>query len=218
MITVPEIVERIVTRTPFLEEALGKGFLNLSAVARHLRPQIEAELFKEVKEGAVVMGLRRLAARLQPHGNALAKVLRNMGDLTLRSGLVEFTFQTSAGLLDRQRQLLHVMARRRDSFVAMTQGVAEVTMIVSSSAARDVTRLFDGERLIARLDNLSAVTIRLPVKVVKIPGVHYAILKQLAWHDINVVEVVSTYTELSIVLANADVDRAFAVLKSFLWR
>jgi aspartokinase len=218
MITVPEIVARFVSRTPFLEEGLTRGWLNLTAVARDLRPQVEAELFKEVKEGAIVMGLRRHAARLRPRKAVLGKVLRNLGDLTLRSGLVEFTFASSESLLDGQRQLLHVMARRRDSFVAFSQGVAEVTMIVSSAAAKDVTRLFANERLILRLDDLSAITIRLPAKVVTIPGVHYSILKQLAWCDINVVEVVSTYTELSIVLANADVDRAFVALKSFLWR
>jgi aspartokinase len=218
MLTVPEVVERIISRVPFLEEGLARDVLNLSALARQLRPQIEAELVKEVKEGAIVMGLRRLALRLRPRTLALEKVLRNIGDLTLRSELVEFTFQASESLLDRQRQLLHVLARRRGSFVAITQGISEVTLVVSGSAARDVVRLFDGERLLARLDGLCAITIRLPVKVVSIPGVHYSILKQLAWHDINVVEVVSTYTELSIVLASGDVDRAFSVLKGFLWR
>jgi hypothetical protein len=218
MITIPEIVARHVGSTPFLEEGLARGWLNLSAVARELRPRIEAELHKEVKEGAIVMGLRRLAVRLRPQRATLGKVLRNLGDLTLRSSLVEFTFQASESLLDKQHRLMHVLVRRRDSFVAFSQGIAEVTIVVSHAAARDVTRIFAGERLIARLDGLSALTIRLPAKVVTIPGVHYSILKQLAWHDINVVEVVSTYTELSIVLSNADVDRAFAALKSFLWR
>ncbi|MBI3366167.1 hypothetical protein HY041_00875 [Candidatus Roizmanbacteria bacterium] len=39
------------------------------------------------------------------------------------------------------------------------------------------------------------------------------LLKSLAWMGINVIEVVSSYTELTIVLENKDVDRAFSVLK-----
>jgi aspartokinase len=217
MITVPELVERVVTRTPFLEEGLRAGLLNLSAVARQLRPEIESRLARQVSEAAIVMGLRRLSIRLRKRPRPLGNVLRHIGDLTLRSDLVEFTFQTSATILDRKRQLLGVMAKRRDTFVAITQGIAEVTLIVSRSAAEDAARLFASERQVARLDELSAITVRLPQKAVATAGVHYSILKQLAWNDINVVEVVSTYTELSIVLANADVDRAFGVLKAFLW-
>ncbi len=217
MITVPEIVERLVTRAPFLEEGLRRGVLNLSAVAREIRPEVEALVAHPVSEPAIVMGLRRLAARLRKRARPLGNVLRNIGDLTLRSDLVEFTFQTSPTILDRKRALLATMARRRDTFVAITQGISEVTLIVNRAAAADTARLFASEREVARLEGLSAITVRLPEKAVGIAGVHYSILKQLAWHDINVVEVVSTYTELSIVLANADVERAFVVLKGFLW-
>lgn len=218
MITVPEVVARYVAQTPFLEEGLMRGWLNLTAVARELRPPIETELLKEVSEAAIVMALRRLAARRRPHRAATGKLLGNLGELTLRSGLVEVTFQASEPLLDKQHQLMHQLARRRDRFVTFSQGVSEVTIILPQSAMRDVTRIFAGERVVARLDNLSALTVRLPAGVVTTPGVYYSVLKQLAWNDINVIEVVSTYTELTIVLANADVDRAFTALKAFLWR
>ncbi len=217
MLTVPEVVERIVTETPLLEEGLRRGVLNLSAVAREIRPGVEARVMREVSEPAIVMGLRRLAARLRRRSRPLGSVLRSIGDLTLRSDLVEFTFQTSPTILDCKRRLLDAMAKRRDTFVAITHGISEVTLIVGRAAAADVTRLFARERAVARLEGLSSITVRLPEKAVGTAGVHYSILKQLAWHDINVVEVVSTYTELSIVLANDAVDRAFAVLKAFLW-
>ncbi len=217
MLTTTEAIDRIVTHAPFFEEGLRDGLLNLSAVARRLRPDVEHRLARPVSEAAILMGLRRIAARLRRRPRPLGTVLRNIGDLTLRSDLVEFTFQTSPTILDHKRRLLAAMAKRRDTFVAITQGVSEVTLIVSASAAADVVRLFAREREVARLDDLSSITVRLPEKAVGIPGVHYSILKQLAWHDINVVEVVSTYTELSIVLADADVERAFVVLKGFLW-
>lgn len=217
MLTTTEAIERIVTRAPFFEEGLRDGILNLSAVARRLRPEVERRLGHPVSEAAILMGLRRIGTRLGKRPRPLGAVLRNIGDLTLRSDLAEFTFQASATILDRKRRLLDAMAKRRGTFVAITQGISEVTLIVNGSAAPDVERLFADERLVARLDRLSSITVRLPEKAVGVAGVHYSILKQLAWHDINVVEVVSTYTELSIVLADADVDRAFVVLKTFLW-
>ena len=133
MLTVPEVVERIVTHAPFLEEGLCGGLLNLSAVARQIRPDVESRTAHKVSEAAIVMGLRRLAVRLRKRTRPLGNVLRNIGDLTLRSDLVEFTFQTSSTILDRKRQLLDAMVKRRGTFVAITQGISEVTLIVSRS-------------------------------------------------------------------------------------
>ena len=47
------------------------------------------------------------------------------------------------------------------------------------------------------------------------PGVYYSILKQLAWEGINLVEVSSTYTELTLILHEKDINRAFSIIHNF---
>ena len=64
--------------------------------------------------------------------------------------------------------------------------------------------------------NLSAVIIRLAPSTVQTPGVYYAILKCLAWQNINVVDVVSTATEFTIFVGSDDLDRTFAALRRLL--
>ena len=41
MIKVSEIVEKNIKKSPFLEEALSRGILNLSALARMIKPDVE---------------------------------------------------------------------------------------------------------------------------------------------------------------------------------
>jgi hypothetical protein len=65
--------------------------------------------------------------------------------------------------------------------------------------------------------NLSAIVIRLAPSAVQTPGVYYAILKRLAWQNLNVVDVVSTCTEFTIVLGNEEVDKAFSALRRYFW-
>lgn len=45
-------------------------------------------------------------------------------------------------------------------------------------------------------------------------GFYYQILKFIAWEGINVKEVISTANEFTIVVAEEDVDAAFAILKN----
>ncbi|MGD1148915.1 MAG: hypothetical protein ABR961_13300 [Thermoanaerobaculaceae bacterium] len=217
MRTTATAVEDLVRELPLLEEGLACGFLNLSALARRLRPQVEETLGKGVSDAAVMMALKRLASQMTAQDRSIVKLLRQMRDLTVRSSLVEFTFRSSPTLLERQRDLLQKIAKERDAFLTYTQGVFEATLIASARLAGRIEATFRSERLVSRLDDLSAIVIPLPPKSVQTPGIHYTLLKQLALADLNVVEVVSTYGELTIVLAKDDVDRAFSILKRFLW-
>ncbi len=217
MITVPELVRKIVLNSPLMEEGLAAGIINLSALARKILPQIEKELMKKVEEMTVVMALKRLSLKLEKKSSTMAEFLKKMGDLTVRSNLVEFTFRNSDSLLEKQKLLLHKLADFRDEFVTITRGVFEVAIIVSADAEKIVEKIFKEEKKISRITGLSAIIIKLPAEAVSVPGVHYSILKHLAWENINVVEMVSTFTEFTIIIGKDHIDRAFSILKKFLW-
>ena len=50
-------------------------------------------------------------------------------------------------------------------------------------------------------------------EALEIAGVYYSILKSLAFEGINFMEVVSSFTELTIFLRSEDTEKAFGVLK-----
>jgi len=217
MITVSEFIKKIVATTPFLEEGLAGGIINLSALARKIQPQIEAELYKPVSESAIMMALKRYSAKIEISVNAQAKVLKNIGDLTIRSNLSEYTYASSESILEKLKKLLHEIDSRRDKFVTFTHGLFEFSMIVNANLEKTVERIFAKEKRLNKLSDLSAIIINLPPAVVHTPGIHYAILKQLAWENINIIEEISTFTEFTIILEKSQIDRAFSVLKRFLW-
>ena len=75
-----------------------------------------------------------------------------------------------------------------------------------------VQQLFSDETVKSHTSNLASVTIKLPAKNVEISGIYYYILKHLAWEGINIVEIVSTTNEFTIVVSSEVVDLAFSVL------
>ena len=60
MITIPQVVEEIIQRQPFLIDMINDGLINHSSLARKIKPEIEEKLYKTVQLGAVVMALKRL--------------------------------------------------------------------------------------------------------------------------------------------------------------
>ena len=59
MVTVSHLVKKYVSENTFLLEAMGKELISHGNLAEQLKPEIEQELGKKVKESAIVMALRR---------------------------------------------------------------------------------------------------------------------------------------------------------------
>lgn len=55
MITVPEATKKIVERSRYLVEAMSKGLINYSSLARYIKTELEQMLLKPVSEASILM-------------------------------------------------------------------------------------------------------------------------------------------------------------------
>lgn len=215
MISTTEVIADLIKGTPYLEEALAEDLINYSSLARKLRPLIEKKLMKNIKEGAIIMALKRASLGLKKAVPKSKDILKSLGDIIIRSNLIDYTFTSSPTLGSAQNKILERTAGRKDIFITVSHGVSQVTIIASEALENDIKEIFKGEATICTIRNLSSLTIRISIEATKIPGVLYSILKVLAWEGISITECVSTFTELTIVMDRKDIDRAFSILKNY---
>ncbi len=213
MITIAEAVEELVRYSPLLEEGISKNIINYSALARLIKPDVEEKIFKSIKTGAIIMALKRLSKRKYAKEKDIRTIFKQNPDMIVRSSLIEFTFVNSDTLIDKYRHFFEKIRKNRKYFFIITQGVFETALILSQDLKPLVEDNFKEEKIISIAEGLSAITIQLPEINVTTPGLYGYILKALGWEGINVIEVASTYTEITILLKEIDVDRAFSVLK-----
>ncbi|MFD2271620.1 hypothetical protein ACFS07_11840 [Undibacterium arcticum] len=140
----------MVIESAFLTEGMMRGLLNLSELARHLRPQLERDLWKPVGQAAVVMALTRLALRLQQNDRPEVRVLPKVGELITRSELTEFTYTNSDTSYECQRHLLAMAESHPGVFVTVTQGMREVLVISGRSMVSSVESCFGSEQLLLK--------------------------------------------------------------------
>lgn len=213
MQTIPNAVEEVIKKKPFLEGALVEGLVNLSALARQIKPDIEKRVGKEVNDSAVIMALNRLVPRLELMSQMkFKKVVQNIGDIIVRSNLADYAFANSPTLYERQAELLKSVSSMKDLFCTFSQGIYETTLVVSNTIVSLVDEIFAVEGRIARTLNLSSITVKLPEENAVCPGVYYYIFKELAWDNINISEVISTTNEFTVVVSDEDIHRAFTIL------
>lgn len=214
MKTISACVQEILIAQPFLEEALSRGIINYSALAEELVLPIGEMLKKSIKSGAIMMALRRYQPSIDL-GNSLKlkRVIQNLGDITVRSNLTDFTFQNSKTLSHSHSKILEQMDGFSNVFYAFTRGIYESNIIISTSQKHNILKSFQQEILLGEKAELSAITISLPSENSKVTGLYYQIFKRLAWEGIALYEVVSTTNEFTILVEDSIVDKAFSVMK-----
>ncbi|MBL6649920.1 MAG: aspartate kinase [Flavobacteriaceae bacterium] len=213
MKTISSAVEDYIKSKPFLISALSQGIINLTSLSRIIKSDIEVSLKKEVKYGAIVMALKRLSNELEFRTTfKILKIIKNIGDITVRSSLVDYNFKVSDTLLSNQAKLL-AKVDNKDDFYTSSRGVNECNIVVSGNLISLVEEVLKNEILFSKHENLSSISIKLPSENISIPGVYYFVFQRLSWEGINIYEVISTSNEFTILVNENQVDKAFKVIK-----
>lgn len=215
MKTISSAVNEYIKSKPYLSSALADGIINLTSLARNIHADIESTMNKSVNQGAIIMALKRVSDDASfMLTKKIIRILKNLGDITVRSSLVDYGFLLSDSLLLTQANLLKEIEYKKDVFYTSSRGVAESNIVVSQNIVPLVDELFKNEICHTKLEDLSSITIKLPSDNVKIPGIYYFIFQRLSWEGVNISEVISTSNEFTILMDEEQVDVAFSVIKN----
>jgi len=217
MKTIAQVVNTIISRKPFLAESLAEGIINISSLSRLILPEVEELMQKTVQNGAVVMALNRFTHQVDLQASLrIRKIFKKIGNIIVRTNLSAICVRNSENLVDKQRQIIHIAIAQTDVFYTFVQGVFESTMVISSVIVVQCIKIMQEETIVDQKHDLSSITLKLPVGSINQPGIYYFILRSLAWEGINIIEVISTSHEFTIVVKQHDVDKAFSALNLIL--
>jgi aspartokinase len=211
MISIPEKVEELVNQSPYLREALTDGLINLSALARELKPQIEKDLMKPASESAVFIALQRYTASMKPYYQV--NPADYLANLTLRSELFELTVKNSSNLLGKLSKLATALEDNRAALFIFTQGQYETTIITSRIVEEELLKTLKDEVIISQISDLIGIALQRTHGQIETTGVLQYPLRILAWEGISVIEIITTLNEIMIIVRDFEVDRAVTAIR-----
>ena len=117
MKTITAAVEDYIRSKPFLQTALNQGIINLTSLSKSIREDIKDNVGKEIKIGAIVMALKRLSTDMEFRStHRIVKILKDIGDITVRANLIDYSFEVSETILTKQAELLQKINNVKDVF------------------------------------------------------------------------------------------------------
>lgn len=201
MISITSVVEIIISDDPLVYEGLKKGIINLSSYASSIRSKVEHLCKKPVKTTSITVALSRLQKRLDKKKDFIPQV--SISSYSVLSNLCELTYEKTGESLKKLSNLDRSWLKEKD-YLAISVGMSEVTIIIPSYAKERVSSHFKLKPK-ATIDHLAAVTVSFPDTYLKIPNTIFSLIYRLAAKRINIIEIISTYTELAYIVSSEDV-------------
>lgn len=209
MKTITTVVHDIIRHQPFLDDAIARDIVNFSGLAADIQPQVEQEMRKSVKQGSIIMALRRYA----PHRTKInMKSLREFGDIIVRSGITEYTFLNSKTIIANKAKLLESVKDQTGIYLNYSSNYQESNILVSSTLTDLVEDCFRNEVRVTVKKELSSITIALPKNSSQTVGLYFYMFKLLAYEGIPVFEMISTSNYFALFLEKEYVNKAFLLL------
>jgi hypothetical protein len=209
MLRISEAIDHQVRSNENIFEALRLGVLNLSAYAGLIRPRIEQDCMKPVRPGSIVVALSRLAKKIQIESSL--RPLVKLDDISMKSPLCDISFERTEAVLLASKKLQQEFLRGSNDFFTLTEGLHEVTIICAQNQKETVLTLMQ-ESPKAVIEDLTGISMRFDANYVGVPNAIYSLLGTLAPSKINVLEIVSTYAEITILVRTEDAVKALKKL------
>lgn len=205
---IAQIVEKLIEQKPFLQEALGKQIINHAALAETLIPEIENIIKTKVKFSTVNMAIRRLSEKINKELKVEYK-FNNDTNITLKSKLIEITTYKTNNTHEIIKDIYKIINFNEGDFLTITHGLNEIMFITNTKNEKAIKEILPPEIIKKEITNLSSITINISDKSYQSIGLFYIITRALNWSNINIIDIVSTLTEMTFIIKNTDAAKAY---------
>lgn len=202
-------VARYIRKHPSVKDCLRRGLLNLSATARVITEQPSAKIKHD--RAAIVMALRRLRMRVAARSNedALMRVVRS-ARLSTESGLGAIIFDRAK--VDRELRGFQQRAQSKKETFDVVE-LANVTVIFCG--AEEVARIKRelNAAVIKSHVGLSRVQLHFGPQIETTVGVTSFVYAILAERGINIVEEVSCWDKIVMMVRESELSKTIDALQ-----
>jgi hypothetical protein len=209
MLKVSDAVRKHLLNSDSALTSLAEGILNLSAYAKKIQKDIEKETMKPVKIGTIVAALARLSRDLESLPLICPPV--SLLDIAVKSGLCELAFEQSEPNRASLQKLYDSKSFVASDFFTATQGIGELSIVASDKYKDYILKLFHPQKPKIVTDKLCALTVRFAEHYIDTPGQTFWLVRKIAIERLNIVEIISTFTELTFLLHEKDINKAFSI-------
>lgn len=211
MVTISNVVQKLVDERVYIQESMDKDIISYAALAKQIQSQVEDELGKKVKKHAIEMALRRYRDQLKQKHTTIN--FDYSSDIIMKTKVCDIAVVRSPALLVKLKKLYDIVDFERGDILNIIQGSSEVSIITNERYKTKLLEILKGEKILIQENDLISLSLTFSKDFYYTPGIIFNIIRNVAWENINIYEIVSTNTELTFILHKKDAVKAYKALE-----
>lgn len=211
MVTVSHAVKSLIEGKTFILEPMSRNILSYAMLARHLQPEVQRLLKKPVRVHAIEMALRRYAEQLSKDHHPVA--FNYTSDVIMKTKICDISVARSVQLQGKIKKLYDIVKIEKGDLITVIQGSTEVSIATNERYRDAFLKILSGEKILNVEGDLVSLTMTFSKEFLYTPGVVFTIIRNLAWESINLFEIISTTTELTVIISEKDAMLAYHALE-----
>jgi aspartokinase len=213
---VSELVRDYVDFDFSVQDSLTRGYANISALARLIKPYVETKLSRKVKEESIVASLKRMRDRYRQTDNRMREVISG-SVLNVRTHVSKISVERTRKTL---ASLSNILSSYHESLIQVSESISTITLIFDQRIHSKIRKELPSTEILEEGDDYAAIIVQSPREIVETPGCIAMFYSQLARRHINVEDTVSCFTDTIIVVKMENASNAFNALTELInsWR
>ena len=185
MVTVSQIVKRMIDSRPMIQEALIEGIVSFGNLAEKLKKEIEFELGEPVQKSAVMMAIRRYAEHLEK--KTFRKIpFKPYPEIIMKTNLCDICIVKTPSALEKIRKIHKIVNYERGDTLNIIQGNYEITVVISQKYLSELKEIMENEKILNIEKKFSFSDSEPDRGVFYTPGGISIATRKLSWENINI--------------------------------
>lgn len=214
MVTISNLVQKIIDQKIYIQESMNKNIISYSYLAKQLRPEIEEELGRKVRKHAIEMALRRYSDEIKKKHKDIT--FNYSSDIIMKTQLCDFAVQRSPTLINKLKKLYDIVEYNKGDILNIIQGSNELSIITNERYKEQFKIKLKNEKILNIEEKLVSLTMTFSKDFLYTPGVIFNIIRNIAWDNVNIFEIVSTNTELTFIIHRKDAIKGYRALEKLI--
>lgn len=206
--SITNAVKEVVNNDLSFQDSLQRGYCNISALARIVKPKIDQMLGKNTSVESIVTALKRSRRDYDVPERPIAAILAG-STVSVKTDVAKLSAAKSKRTVEKVARSL---TQNVDNFISVSESIMSITLVFDDALLDNVKGMFSHDDVLEVEDDLAAIIVHSPEEIIKTPGCAIAFYNQLARRHINIEDTVSCYTDTIMLVKMDQVGKAFNAL------
>ncbi|MDD9953178.1 MAG: hypothetical protein OXR66_02490 [Candidatus Woesearchaeota archaeon] len=208
--TTTQQTQEYIREHPDVKRCLKKGLINYSALSRHIAAELGIE--KQTSMEAILIACRRMKEQLKEEAGyeKAVKELLAESELEVRNKIVVYIFEKN---IDYEKlETVQKVARNEHNIFYLLEGSDNYTLITHDKYSQEIEKQFKLKIMRAN-KNVALINYKTPKDVEGTCGFVAYITSLFTEHGVNIIEILSCWTDNIFVIEAKDVPKVMGFLR-----